>query len=122
MRQPERIFTEAELRVYDGRQGRRAYVAYQGVVYDVTDSPLWRGGMHRNMHYPGLDLTRSFRKAPHGEWVFKRVPRVGVLAGRDPEQRPRPKVVKVYAVQVTGSFSAWAIPSAQASTCSSSSQ
>lgn len=80
-------FTEQELRYYDGQKGRRAYVAHEGVVYDVTDAPNWRGGMHREMHYPGLDLTRSLRKAPHDAGVFKRVPRVGVLIA-DPPRSP----------------------------------
>lgn len=75
----ERLFTEAELRQYSGERGRPAYIAYQGVVYDVTQAPNWRGGMHRNVHYPGLDLTRSLRKAPHDAGVFQRVPRVGIL-------------------------------------------
>jgi predicted heme/steroid binding protein len=35
--------------------------------------------MHREMHYAGLDLTRSLRKAPHDASVFQRVRRVGVL-------------------------------------------
>lgn len=74
-----RQFTEHELRQYNGEQGQRAYIAYRGVVYDVTDAPHWRGGMHRDMHYSGLDLTRSLRKAPHDEKVFLRVPAVGVL-------------------------------------------
>lgn len=74
--------TERELRQYDGQKGRRAYIAFEGVIYDVTDAPNWRGGMHREMHYPGLDLTRSLRKAPHDASVFKRVPRVGVLEER----------------------------------------
>lgn len=76
----ERVFSELELRQYNGEAGRRIYIAYQGVVYDVTDAPNWRSGMHRNLHYPGLDLTRSLRKAPHDASVFRRVPRVGVLA------------------------------------------
>lgn len=79
MRSEETRFTEQELRQYNGERGQRAYVAYQGVVYDVTDAPNWRGGMHREMHYPGLDLTRSLRKAPHDVGVFQRVPRVGML-------------------------------------------
>ncbi|MER2600549.1 MAG: cytochrome b5 domain-containing protein [Caldilineales bacterium] len=77
---PARVFTEMELRQYDGQRGARAYIAYDGVVYDVTDAPTWRGGMHRDLHYAGLDLTRSLRKAPHDATVFERVPRVGVLA------------------------------------------
>ena len=76
-----RVFTESELRQYDGRNGRPVYIAYDGVVYDVSDAPLWRTGMHKDMHYSGLDLTRSMRKAPHTPRVFERpyVRIVGVL-------------------------------------------
>lgn len=76
---PERRFSEMELRAYNGERGQPAYIACNGVVYDVTDAPHWRGGMHREMHYAGLDLTRSLRKAPHDAGVFQRVRRVGVL-------------------------------------------
>ena len=76
---PDREFTEMELRQYNGERGRRAYIANMGIVYDVTDAPNWRGGMHRDLHYSGLDLTRSLRKAPHSESVFQRVPAVGRL-------------------------------------------
>jgi len=69
----ERWFTEMELRQYDGTQGRPVYVAYDGVVYDVSHAPLWRTGMHQELHYAGLDLTRSLRKAPHDQAVFRRV-------------------------------------------------
>lgn len=75
----ERLFDEVELRAFNGEGGRPAYIAYDGVVYDVTDAPNWRGGMHRNLHYSGLDLTRSLRKAPHDASVFRRVRRVGRL-------------------------------------------
>jgi len=68
----ERIFSEAELRQYDGTKGQPVYIACEGVVYDVSDAPLWRTGLHQNLHYAGLDLTRSLRKAPHGREVFGR--------------------------------------------------
>ena len=80
MEQPSELrLTELELRQYNGERGRPAYIAYDGVIYDVSDAPNWRGGMHREMHYPGLNLTRSLRKAPHDASVFQRVRRVGVL-------------------------------------------
>lgn len=79
MSHADRLFTELELRQFDGEGGRPAYIAYRGMVYDVTQAPNWRGGMHRNLHYPGLDLTRSLRKAPHDEAVFARVPKIGRL-------------------------------------------
>ena len=76
---PDREFSEMELRQYNGERGRPAYIACQGIVYDVTNAPNWRGGMHRDLHYSGLDLTRSLHKAPHSESVFQRVPAVGRL-------------------------------------------
>ena len=72
-------FREQELRRYDGEAGRRAYIAYQGLVYDVTDSRLWRDGIHRTLHYAGQDLSTEGAAAPHGDWVFARMPVVGVL-------------------------------------------
>lgn len=76
---PDIEFTETELRQFDGQRGRKAYIAYDGVVYDVSQSTLWRGGEHKNLHVAGLDLTRSLRKAPHDASVFGRVKRVGIL-------------------------------------------
>jgi predicted heme/steroid binding protein len=77
----ERQFTERELQQYDGFRGKPAYIAYEGVVYDVTTSSLWRGGMHKDLHFAGTDLTRTLRKAPHTTEVFGHatVKRVGRL-------------------------------------------
>jgi predicted heme/steroid binding protein len=78
----ERIFTERELQQFDGTRGNPAYIACAGAVYDVSASALWRGGLHRDLHYAGTDLTRTLRKAPHTAEVFshatvKRVGRFG---------------------------------------------
>ena len=70
-----------ELRRYDGREGRAAYIAYKGVVYDVTDNPNWEGGEHMGRLQAGNDLTPYLEDAPHGEEVFKKLPVVGVLEG-----------------------------------------
>ena len=78
-----REFTETELRQFDGSGGRPVYIAYKGKVYDVTASRYWRTGMHQEMHYAGLDLTRSLRKAPHKEEVFARFVVVGTLKQDD---------------------------------------
>ena len=77
----ERIFTARELQRYNGERGERVYLAFEGIVYDVTDCPKWRTGFHEQIHFAGLDLTRSIRKAPHTAEVFARpcVRRVGVL-------------------------------------------
>ena len=78
----ERIFTERELQQFDGTRGQPAYIAYEGVVYDVTASSLWRGGQHKDLHFAGTDLTRTLRKAPHTAEVFTHatVKRVGRLS------------------------------------------
>jgi predicted heme/steroid binding protein len=78
----EQVCSERELQKYDGSRGRPVYIAYQNVVYDVTNAPLWRTGMHQDLHFAGIDLTRNLRKAPHGEEVFSysSVRRVGRLA------------------------------------------
>ncbi len=77
----ERTFTERELVRYNGERGQPAYIAYDGVVYDVSDCPKWRTGLHEQLHFAGADLTRSLRKAPHFAEVFTRpcVKRVGIL-------------------------------------------
>lgn len=78
----ERVFTEMELRRFDGEDGPM-YIAYQGVVYDVSGCPRWRSGLHERLHYPGLDLTAALPEAPHAADVFTRpcVKRVGLLKG-----------------------------------------
>jgi predicted heme/steroid binding protein len=68
-----RTFTETELRLYDGSRGRPVYIACKDNVYDVSQSRCWKTGMHQDLHYAGLDLTRSLRKAPHKEEVFGRL-------------------------------------------------
>ena len=72
MQTPELIITEMELRRNNGDRGSRKYVAYEGVVYDVTDCPKWRLDMHEFLHFPGQDLTFELPDAPHEEEVFSR--------------------------------------------------
>lgn len=77
----EREFTDRQLRAYNGERGYRKYVAYAGVVYDVTDCPKWRRALHENQHWPGQDLTAEMADAPHTASVFDHpcVKRVGRL-------------------------------------------
>lgn len=56
-----------ELRNFDGKEGRQAYVAYGGRIYDVTASRLWKDGSHARKHLAGSDLTGALKTAPHGE-------------------------------------------------------
>ncbi len=52
---------------FDGKDGRPAYIAYKGTIYDVTKSRLWKSGMHVMKHAAGSDLTDMLKNAPHGE-------------------------------------------------------
>ena len=74
-----RLFTKEELRKCDGSDGRAAYVAYQGKVYDVSLSFHWRRGTHQVMHHAGCDLTDALKQAPHGADMLEKFPIVGEL-------------------------------------------
>ncbi len=89
-------FTADELEQYDGVDGRNAYVAYKGFVFDVTASPLWRKGRHVNEHSAGRDLTAEMSAAPHADDVMARFPIVGVLV--EDEAATTAEVLTVYEV------------------------
>jgi predicted heme/steroid binding protein len=74
-----RVFTEQELIRYNGSRKMPVYVAYRGIVYDVTTSTHWRTGEHHDLHYAGQDLTDELPDAPHTDLVFQKFPVVGVL-------------------------------------------
>jgi predicted heme/steroid binding protein len=69
---PARIVPEMELRRNTGERGTRKFVAYKGIVYDVTDCPKWRTDLHEQLHFAGQDLTSELLDAPHKEDVFTR--------------------------------------------------
>ena len=68
---PDNIITELELRRNNGERCTRKYIAYKGLVYDVTDCPKWRTEIHELLHFPGQDLTSELPDAPHKQEVFK---------------------------------------------------
>jgi predicted heme/steroid binding protein len=69
---PDRKITQAELRRNNGDRGSPKWVAYRGVVYDVSDCPRWRADLHEGLHFPGQDLTAEVADSPHQETVFTR--------------------------------------------------
>ncbi len=75
-----RKFTLEELKQYDGKNGKPAYVAYKGKVYDVTGDYLWVDGDHQGEHEAGNDLTEAMSRAPHGEDRLELVKLVGELS------------------------------------------
>ena len=77
---PTKTFTLEELSKYDGAGGRPAYVAVDGVVYDVSRAAAWGGGTHFGQ-YSGKDLTAVFQGCHNGMLaVLRNLPVVGTLA------------------------------------------
>ncbi len=72
------VFTVVELAQYNGLNGSKAYVAVNGVVYDVSNVPQWNSGAHNGLH-AGQDLSSAINSAPHGSSVLKNLKIVGSL-------------------------------------------
>jgi predicted heme/steroid binding protein/uncharacterized membrane protein len=71
--------TPDQLAHFDGKEGRPAYIAYKGIVYDVSQGRLWKNGTHVMKHSAGNDLTNSLKNAPHGEDKVLAMAQVGML-------------------------------------------
>jgi predicted heme/steroid binding protein len=71
--------TRQELGEKNGQNGKPAYFAYKGKVYDATASSFWMDGEHMGMHNAGKDLTEELDMAPHKEENFAKVKYVGDL-------------------------------------------
>jgi predicted heme/steroid binding protein len=78
-------FTLTELARFDGKEGRPAYVAVDGTVYDVSLSATWRQGAHKPCHMTstaGRDLSREIVSAPGNmRSLLAGMPVAGTLAG-----------------------------------------
>ena len=90
----DKEFTAEDLAECNGEEGKPVYIAHQGRVIDVSNSRLWKGGLHMRRHHAGLDLTTDIQAAPHGLEVLERYPQVGMLkATPDPLARPLPPMI-----------------------------
>jgi len=72
------VYTRSQLALRNGQDKDEIWVAYKGLIYDVTDSRLWRRGQHYE-HWAGQDLTTELEDAPHTEKVFERFEVVGKI-------------------------------------------
>lgn len=79
-------FDLEELSKFDGKNGKPAYIALYGRVIDVSESKLWKGGLHMKRHYAGKDLTTDIKAAPHTPEILARFPQVGILKKEVPER------------------------------------
>lgn len=74
-----KTYSAEDLDRYNGENGNPAHIAYQGRVYDVTESKRWKAGNHMRRHKAGRDLTQEMQAAPHGAEVLERFPQVGEI-------------------------------------------
>lgn len=72
----EKEFDRVSLAEFDGQDGRPAYVAVDGIVYDVTDVSAWKEGTHHGKH-AGQDLSEAIKRAPHEKRVLAKLTKVG---------------------------------------------
>lgn len=78
---PERqskVFTKEELSDFDGTNGKPAYVAVNGIVYDVSLEPTWGGASHFGL-LAGTDVTEQFNRCHGNLQVLSKLPKAGEL-------------------------------------------
>lgn len=80
--------TLEELASCDGKDGRPAYFAFEGNIYDATQSRLWAQGVHMGRHSAGVDLTDALRLAPHGPDKIAAMAVTGRLVPSEPHKTP----------------------------------
>lgn len=71
-------YSKSQLALRNGQDKPQVWIAYKGYIYDVSDSRLWKNGMHYE-HWAGQDLTEELKNAPHSDSVFSRFPVIGIL-------------------------------------------
>jgi predicted heme/steroid binding protein len=71
-------YTKQQLALRNGQDKPQIWVAFNGLIYEVTESRLWRNGKHYE-HWAGQDLTDELADAPHSESVFEKFQPVGRL-------------------------------------------
>lgn len=73
------VYTKKQLALRNGQDKPEIWVAYLGVIYDVSPSRLWKNGKHYE-HWAGQDLTDELKDAPHTQSVFEKFKAIGRLA------------------------------------------
>ncbi len=71
-------YTTGQLALRNGVDREPVWVAYKGLIYDVSRSRLWRRGAHYE-HWAGQDLTHELKDAPHTKEVFEKFKIIGKI-------------------------------------------
>lgn len=73
-----KVFTKTELSRYNGKDGNPAYIAVNGVVYDVTNNAAWGGAIHFGL-VAGTDVTSQFASCHAGQPILSKLKVVGKM-------------------------------------------
>lgn len=71
-------YTRSELALRNGQDRPEIWIAWEGKIFDVTGSRLWKNGKHYE-HWAGQDLTEELADSPHGRRVFEGREPIGIL-------------------------------------------
>ena len=71
-------YTRSQLALRNGQDRTEIWVAFRGLIYDMTNSKLWKNGKHYE-HWAGQDLTEELADAPHSDKVFEKFNPIGKL-------------------------------------------
>jgi predicted heme/steroid binding protein len=71
-------YSRSFLALRNGQDKLEIWVAFEGLIYDVSESRLWKNGKHYE-HWAGQDLTEELKDAPHSKQVFSKFKVVGRL-------------------------------------------
>jgi predicted heme/steroid binding protein/uncharacterized membrane protein len=100
MENKPKYFTQKQLKEFDGKSGKPAYVAFKGKVYDVLKSPFWEGGEHTGRHFAGFDITLVMINAPHSEEVLRKFPVVGEMKEESKTLKKRLEKLHIHSMLV----------------------
>jgi predicted heme/steroid binding protein len=88
-------YTNEELLDFNGEDQSKTLVAVNEQVWDLTDSRLWKNGLHAGRHKAGRDLTEYMAQAPHGLEVLAKYKKIGRLTT---SARKVPVIIKIFTV------------------------
>lgn len=78
IQQNPRDITLQELTKFNGKDGNPAYVAVNGVVYDVTNNAAWAAATHFGLT-AGKDRTDEFASCHAGQSILNKLKVIGKL-------------------------------------------
>ena len=73
--------TLKELKNFNGKEGKKAFIAVDGIIYDVSGEKAWVSGNHKGIQ-AGQDVSKEILKAPHGISVLEKLNIIGKIIGK----------------------------------------